>query len=85
MCDVILGCEHLDLVTKGDNGVGGGAGPEGGDDLAGVDDKIELGESNSALSQIFSLDTILVGVITLVGILDLEIVGTGDGSDLGVS
>ena len=30
---MILGCEHLDLVTKGDNGVGGGAGPEGGEEF----------------------------------------------------
>ena len=78
---MIPGCGHLDLVARGDTGVGGGTGPVGEGDLAGVDDKIDLGEAWSALSQIFSLDTTLVGVMTLVGILDLEIVGTGDGSD----
>ena len=95
---VMPGWRHLDLdlVDTSDGVVEGGAGPFTGDDVgqvaheglwhdAGVDDKTDLGESHSALSHILSLDTILVGVMTLIGILDLDTVGTGEGSDFEIS
>ena len=86
----------LDLVDTSDGVVEGGAGPFTGDDVgqvaheglwhdAGVDDKTDLGESHSALSHILSLDTILVGVMTLIGILDFDTAGTGEGSDFEIS